>query len=441
MSALSIDGEAKPGSRTGAVLDRALSRASWRLVPFLILMYMLAYLDRANISFAKPSFQASTGVSDAAFAFGAGVFFLTYALFELPSNLMLRRIGAHRWLARIMVTWGIVSTGMIFVTGDTSFTVVRLILGATEAGLFPGAVFYLTLWFPRESRGRILSVFYFGSPLALMLGGPVSGLLLDLDGTFGLQGWQLMFAVEGLLTVAVGIWAFFYLDDRPADARWLPEDERAALQDAIADEEQGKARYGEVRLAKALRDPTLLPFAAIYFLIQITGLGVAFYLPTQVSALLGVKVGLTVGLVSAIPWACALVAGYFYPEFAVRSGHRRAFLILSLLAIGIGLAVSAQASPVVAITALCFVTMGIMTAQPIFWTFPTEYLGGAAAAGGFAVINALGGLGGFVAPNIRAGAEHAFGGPQYGLYAVAAAAFVAIGFVLAIRQRPTDPRG
>lgn len=424
-----------------ATLDRAISRAKWRILPFLILMYMLAYLDRVNIGFAKQAFQATTGVTEAAFAFGAGVFFLTYALFELPSNMMLHKVGARKWLARIMVTWGAISALMMFAYNDTTFTLIRVVLGAAEAGLFPGAILYLTLWFPKEARGKILAVFYFGSPLALILGGPISGLFLDLDGLFGLHGWQLMFLIEGGITVLVGIWAYFYLSDSPADAKWMPADEQRALSTALAAEAAEKAHSGEVHFSRAIRNPRLFYFAAIYFLIQITGLGVAFYLPTQVAALLGVKVGLLVGFVSAIPWICALIAGFFYPDWAVRTGRRHICLLFSLAAIGLGLVASAHASPALAIAALCFVTMGIMTAQPIFWTFPTQYLGGAAAAGGFAVINSIGALGGFVAPNIRTAAVTWSGIDGYGLYAIASAAFVAFILVLFITRVAANPAG
>ena len=409
-----------------SVLDRAVTRAKWRLIPFLILMYGMAYLDRVNIGFAKQAYQASTGVSDAAFALGAGLFFLTYALFEVPSNLILHRVGARRWLARIMVTWGVVASAMMFAHTDTSFYILRLILGATEAGLFPGVILFLTYWFPADKRAKILGVFYFGSPIALILGGPISGALLELHGLFGLEGWQVLFVVEGLASSLVGIWAYFYLNDGPAEARWLPDDERIALTRAIEAEERQKQAHGETSFASVLRNPRMAHFAAIYFLIQITGLGVAFYLPTQVGALLGVKVGLLVGFVSAIPWLCALIAGATWPGLAERLDQRKRFGAISLLGIGVGLVVSAHGSPLVAIAALCFVTMGIMTAQPIFWTYPTAYLGGTAAAGGFALINAVGGLGGFFAPNIRAGAQAAFDSPAAGLYGIAAAAFLAL---------------
>lgn len=437
MTPISVTRASNP-EPAGGNLDTAISCAKKRIIPFLILMYMLAYLDRVNIGFAKPAYQASTGVSDAAFAFGAGVFFLSYAVFELPSNLILHRVGARRWLARIMVTWGLVSACMIFATTDTRFSLLRLVLGATEAGLFPGAVYHLTSWFPRETRGKILSIFYFGSPLALTIGGPLSGFLLDLDGTFGLHGWQLMFLFEGLVTAAVGVVAFFYLTDKPADATWMNKDERDALQQALAQEESEKTRHGVISLRQALWNPRLLHLAAIYLLIQVTGLGVAFYLPTQVAALLGTKIGLKVGLVSAIPWLFAMLAGFFYPDWAVRTGRRQTCLLVSLLAIGIGLVVSAQASPIVAIAALCFVTMGIMTAQPIFWTYPTAYLGGIAAAAGFALINSVGGIGGFIAPNIRVAAEHTFGSPAFGLYAIAMAAFLAV--ILALFLPRADAR-
>ncbi len=415
------------------LLEQAVRRAKRRIVPFLILMYMLAYLDRANIGFAKQAYQASTGVSDAAFAFGAGIFFIAYALFEVPSNLMLHRIGARKWLSRIMVTWGLISALMAYARSDSMFSTIRFFLGAAEAGLFPGAVLYLTYWFPARTRGKILGIFYFGSPLALMLGGPLSGYLLELDGMFGLHGWQLMFLVEGALAAIVGIWAFFYLCDRPADARWLPREEAQALSRVIAAEEQQKILYGKTSFMAAVSDTRLLHFALLYFCIQIAGYGVAFYLPAQVSALLHVKIGLRVGLVSAIPWACAIVAGAYYPGLAVRIGYRRFFAALSACSIAAGLIASAHMPPVGAIAALCFVTMGIMTVQPIFWTFPAGYLGGAAAAGGFAVINAIGNLGGFFAPNLKNTVETSFHSSAAGLYAIAAGGLAALLLICSLR--------
>ena len=422
-----------------SALERATTKATWRLVPFLILMYMLSYLDRANIGFAKQAFQQSTGVSDAAFAFGAGIFFIGYAAFEVPSNLMLHRLGARVWMARIMVTWGILAAAMVLARGDTSFSVLRLLLGLAEAGFFPGAILYMTYWFPARSRGRIMGLFYFGSPLALMFGGPLSGVLLDLNGLFGVEGWQWMFLVEGLLASGVGVWAYWYLTDRPAEARWLTAEERTALAQAIAAEEKAKEAMGKAGFRAVLTDPRLLHFAAIYFLIQISGYGVAFYLPTLVSGLLHMKVGVMVGLISAIPWTCAVAAAVVWPPLAVRTGYRRSFGIASLLCIGFGLIATGNLAPLPAMIALCFVTMGIISAQPIFWTFPTGYLGGAAAAGGLAVINAIGNLGGFVAPNVKTWAEASFASSSAGLYVLASAPLVAA-ILFALLGGPTVPR-
>jgi sugar phosphate permease len=420
-------------------LDQGVRRAKRRLIPFLLLMYIVCYLDRANIGYAKQAYQLATGVTDAAFAFGAGIFFLSYALFEIPSNLMLHRFGARLWMGRIMVSWGLISAAMVFAKSDTSFSVVRLLLGMTEAGFFPGAILYLTYWFPAQARGQLMAIFYFGAPLALMLGGPLSGFLLDLDGTFGIPGWQLMFATEGLMASLVGVWAFFYLTDRPAQATWMAPDQRQALANAVAAEEQAKQARGRASLAAAFRNRRLLHFAAIYFLIQVSGYGVAFYLPTQVSMLLGVKVGMLVGLVSAIPWACAILAASFWPGLAVRTGHYRAFAIVSLLAITVGLALSANLPPAFAIAALCLVTAGIITAQPIFWTFPTSYFGGIGAAAAIATINALGNLGGMLAPNMKTWLELTFKSPKIGLYSLAAAALLAALLVARLPRSEANP--
>ena len=209
-----------------------------RLLPFLLLMYVLAFLDRANVGFAKKAFQLDTGISDAAFAFGASIFFLGYALLEIPSNLIMHRVGARVWMCRIMVTWGLISAAMVFAHDETTFYVLRVLLGAAEAGFFPGVILYLTYWYPSHARARATGLFYFGAPLAFIFGSPLSGLLLDLHGTSGLQGWQWLFLVEGLLASLVGIWAYWYLDNRPGDAKWLSKAEKRELNDALAAEEQ-----------------------------------------------------------------------------------------------------------------------------------------------------------------------------------------------------------
>jgi len=352
----------------------------------------------------------------------------------VPSNLIMHKVGARIWMARIMVTWGLVSSAMMFVTGEYSFYLLRLLLGAAEAGFFPGVILYLTYWFPQRSRGQIMGLFYFGAPLAFIFGGPLSGLLLEFHGMGVLQGWQWMFLIEGLLASIVGVWAFFYLDDKPADAAWLPTAEKQALSAAIAQEEQAKTAHGPSAMAAVLANPRVLHFVAIYFLIQMSVYGVIFYLPSQVAALLGQKVGLEVGLVTAIPWLCALVATYALPRLADRTGNHRLVAALTLAISGLGIAVSADSGPAVALVALCFAAAGFIAVQPLFWTFPTGYLGGVAAAGGIALINALGALGGFVAPNVKAWADASLGSGHAGLYTLSCTTLIGAALILALRR-------
>jgi MFS family permease len=406
-------------------LAKTISKATWRLVPFLLLMYILAFLDRANVGFAKESFQLDTGLSEAAYAFGAGVFFAGYALLEVPSNLIMHRVGARIWMARIMVTWGLVSAAMMFAYTPTTFYVLRLLLGIAEAGFFPGVILYLTYWFPSYARAKVMGLFYFGAPLAFILGGPISGLLLELDGVLDLQGWQWMFMVEGLLASATGVWAYFYIDDKPADAAWLDAEEKRLLTAAV-EEDQDKRRHGPHGVIAALVNPRVLYLSAIYFLIQVAVYGVVFYLPTQVAQLIGKKVGFEVGVVTAIPWICALIAAYLIPRYSDQTGERRwtAAITLASAAAGIAASAAASASPLVALIALCFAASGFIAVQPLFWTFPTGYLSGAAAAGGIALVNSFGAAGGFTGPIVRTWAERAFGWPLAGLYVLALAAFI-----------------
>jgi MFS family permease len=401
--------------------ERAAGKAMSHLLPWLLLMYMLAYLDRANLGFAKDAFQASTGLSEAAYAFGVGIFSVAYASIEVPSNILMHRFGARRWLSRIMVSWGLVSASMAFVHTAEGFYVVRILLGIAEAGFFPGAIYFLSRWFPDARRARVLGIFYFGAPLSFVFGGPLSGLLLDADGLWGLHGWQWLFLVEGLLASLVGIVIFFKLAESPATARWLEPQERLALSAAIAAEDRAKAAagHGAASVLQGLLNWRVLYLAAIYFLIQGCVYGVVYYLPPQIGQLMGRHVGFIVGLVTAIPWACAMLASYALPRLAERLGKRRLIASLTMLGAAVGVTLSSllASMPLAAVAALCLAVAGFIAVQPLFWTLPAGYLRGAAAASGLALVNTLGALAGFVAPLYRLWAETRFG-PGAGLYAI-----------------------
>jgi len=420
--------------------DAVTARVMRRLLPFLLLMYMLAFLDRANIGFAQKALQHDTGLSNAAFAFGAGVFFVGYALFEVPSNLLLHRVGAKLWMCRIMVTWGLVSAAMAFAHTATAFYVLRFMLGVAEAGFFPGIVYYLTRWFPQSARARALGVFYFGAPLAFIFGSPLSGELLDLHGALGFAGWQWLFLVEGVLASLVGIWAFWYLDNDPSKARWLDANQRSLLIARLDQDAATASAHGPRSVFAALVDPRVLILSAVYFLIQMSVYGVIFYLPQQVAALMGAHVGAKVGFVTAIPWLCAVLVTWIVPRYADRHAQHRRLAVVMLVVAGLGIAISGLAGqPLISLIALCFAASGLIAAQPLFWTFPTHYLTGAAAAGAIALINSLGGLGGFVAPMIRTSAERFYDSTSAGLVLLGVVAVLAaIAIIVFVRPARTS---
>ncbi|WP_133648548.1 MFS transporter [Paraburkholderia flava] len=425
-------------------LNRALSRSIRRIVPFLVLMFLVSFLDRVNVGFAKTALQADTGIGDRAFAMGLGLFFIGYALFETPSNLVMHRVGARRWMSRIMITWGLASAAMLFVRGTYSFYVLRCVLGIAEAGFFPGVALYLTYWFPSQTRGRAMGHFYVGLCLSFIVGGPVSGALLDLDGFGGLHGWQWMFLVEGLAACLVGAVAFWYLDDRPSMADWLEPDERQALEQVIADESALIQSVGHGAL-QLLFDIKVLYCALIFCISQIALYGVTFYLPTQVAGMLGRKVGLEVGTISAIPWLCALLACLTIPAWSDRAGERRwtATSLAALCSVGLVLGSGAW-GPLLGFGGLCVATAAIVSLQPIYFIFPTAYLKGRRAAAGLGVITSIGAMGGFLAPNVRVLGDLQAGPPAgaYFLSAIAVLNVVLIGCLplleLAVEERTSS---
>jgi MFS family permease len=419
-------------------LSGAISHALKRLGPFLMLMFVVSFLDRANVGYAKQALAASVGISERAYALGAGLFFIGYSLCGFPSNLILHRIGAKIWIALLMVGWGIVSMATMFVRGATSFYLLRLLLGVMEAGFFPGIIYYLTLWFPSRVRGHILGIFYLGVPLAMIVGGPLSGWLLELPAGTGLEGWQCMFLVEGFFAVALGLLAYAYLDDRPNCAQWLPHDEKRALEEELGREEQQRRSSGPAEVLPMLRDRRVLRFLLIYFLIQMSTYGAVFYLPAEVSALLHQPVGITVGLVSSVPWICALAAVYLLPKAADRLRNHRQMAALILLAAGCASLVFPTAAPIPALAALSIAVSGFIAVQPVFWTLPTGYLVDRAAAGGIALIG-MGNLGGFLAPNVKVWADEYFASPRAGLYVLAGIALLNAWIVATTKQATTKP--
>ncbi|HEX4758637.1 MAG TPA: MFS transporter [Terracidiphilus sp.] len=415
-------------------LDSAIARAVRRLTPYLMAMYVVSFLDRANIGFAKQALQTSVGISESTYALGAGLFFISYSLCGFPSNLILHKIGAKFWISFLMVGWGLASMATMFVRGSTSFYLLRLLLGVLEAGFFPGAILYLTYWFPNRVRGQIMGLFYLGVPLALIFGGPLSGFLLEMHPLGNLQNWQWMFLVEGFLAVALGFTAFWYLDNKPANAAWLPPNQKQALIDDLAKEEADRRHIGPAKLLPMLRDPRVLEFVLIYTLIQMSVYGAIFFLPAEVSALLHKPAGLEVGLVTAVPWICALFAVYLLPRIADKSNVHRPLAALTLLVAGAASFAFPSAGPGLGLAALSVAVSGFIAVQPVFWTFPTGYMADRAKAGGIALIGA-GNLGGFLAPNVKVWADRYFHSPSAGLYLLAGITVANAALIAFIGQR------
>jgi MFS family permease len=400
--------------------ERATKKAAIRLLPFLALMLILAFLDRANIGFAKMAYQADTGLSDAAFAFGAGIFYIGYALFEVPSNLIMHRVGARLWLSRIMVSWGLVSAAMIFAHTPATMYILRFLLGVCEAGFYPGVLLYLTYWFPGARRARATGLVYLGVPLSLILGSPLSGWLLTHHGVLGMANWQLMYVVEGLAATIAGIVAFFYLTDRPRDASWLDSEAKEALIALIAEEEASKERIAHHSALSVLKDPRVLAFIGVYFFMQIGTAPLTFYLPSRLAKAMGSNVDLAIGLLLAIPWICSAIATRVFTVYADRRDNHREVTLYMMIAGTLALASIAWFdNPWLILLAACIAVPGLTASQPVFWSLPTRYLSGTGAASGIAFIVSIGNLGGFFSPQVKAYAESVAHSGSIGFLAVA----------------------
>lgn len=395
------------------------SKVAWRLLPFLFLCYVCAYLDRINVSFAKLQMSQDLAFSDAVYGLGAGIFFVGYLMFEVPSNLLLLKVGARRWISRIMVTWGLISAGMMFVSGPTSFYIMRLLLGVAEAGFIPAILLYLTYWFPNKRRSKVTALFLTGIPMSGVIGGPLSGWIMNhFSGTMGMAGWKWLFLLEGLPTVFVGIVAFFFLSDKVADAKWLTASEKAVIQRDLAAEQQGQHLHS---IRDGLTNPKVLLLAGIYFFFTMGLYGVSFWLPSLVKAS-GVTNPLDVGLLSSIPYAAAVVGMILISRSSDSTGERRWHLSLAgvLGAVGLFASVIFAKDTTLALLALTVGTIGVMATISQFWVLPSAILTGGAAAAGIAFVNSVGSISGVVSPYVIGLVQTASGTSGAGVFGLAA---------------------
>jgi D-galactonate transporter len=398
------------------------------------LCYIVAFLDRVNVGFAKLQMQSALGFSDVVYGLGAGMFFIGYFLFEVPSNIILHRVGARRWIARIMVTWGLISGSMMFIQTETQFYVMRFLLGVAEAGFFPGIILYLTYWYPAQRRGRIISLFMTGIPLAGVIGGPLSGWIMkSWDQVGGYQGWQWMFLLEALPAVLVGFMVYWYLDDRITDAKWLSESERHLLAQRIEEEDQSKEH---MPVSAVLKNKRVWVMSAIYFSLAMSLYGVSFWLPTIINGM-GVKDNFSIGLLSAVPWLAGVFSMLWFGRSADKHKERRWHVVIPMLmaATGLVLSVLLASNVYLSFAALILACMGIVSGIPLFWSLPTSFLAGAGAAAGIAAINSIANLAGFVAPYVVGWLKQVTQSTDSGMYMLAVVLLIGAAITLTIPSK------
>jgi D-galactonate transporter len=406
------------GAAPATVETRAYRKVTLRLLPFLMLCYVVAYLDRVNVGFAKLEMLGDLGFSETAYGLGAGMFFIGYFLFEVPSNIALEKFGASRWIARIMVTWGIISALMAMVSGPWSFYSLRFLLGVAEAGFFPGIILYLTYWYPADYRARFLAAFAVAVPVSTVVGAPVSGLLLGLDGALGLKGWQWLFIIEGVPSVVLGVVTWFYLTDRPSQANWLSVEQKAWLASKLDGELAAKQAVYRHTLWQALGSTKVLTLSAVYFGFVGALYGMQFWLPQIVKAF-GYSNAQT-GFVTAVPYLFGTVAMILWARHSDASRERVMHVGAPLLLTAVALGVCGYMdNPYVTMVALIVAAIGIFCTFAVFWTLPTAWLSGSAAAGAIALINSIGNLAGFGGPYLIGWVKEATGSTSTGLLVLA----------------------
>jgi MFS family permease len=372
-------------------------KVAWRIMPLVMICYLFAFFDRINISFAKFQLQGDLGLSDTAYGLGASLFVVGYVLFEVPSNMFLYKVGARRWIARIMISWGLATTAMVFVSSEWQFYGLRFLIGAMEAGFAPGVLYYLTLWFPATFRGRITSMLFLASAFAGLFGAPVSGLILgQMDGVMGVRGWHWLFVLGGLPCVALGLVVLNQLKDRIEDAGWLSADEKALLRSRIAD---GAPKTGGHSLLGAIKTPGFLTLGLVYFLIQVASYGLNFWAPHLIRSA-GTQNPTIIGLLTAVPYVCGAISMVVVGRLSDASGERRKYVtgLLILASLGFFSAGVFDKQTGLLIVSLGVLGAGVVASIPAFWALPPKLVTGAGAAGGIALINTLGQLGGIVSP-------------------------------------------
>jgi ACS family tartrate transporter-like MFS transporter len=418
-----------------------IRKATWRLIPFLFVLYVVAYLDRVNVGFAALQMNEALGFNAATYGLGAGIFFLGYFLFEIPSNLILQRVGARFWIARIMVTWGLVAIAMALVQNEPTFYLLRFLLGVAEAGFFPGIILYLTYWFPAEERAKTVALFMTAVAISGVVGGPISGLLLSMHGFAGLDGWHWLFLLEGLPAVVLGVVVWFYLPDGPRHARWLAPAEQEWLEGRLAQERAQLGPHAGHTLREAMSSGRVWLLCLVYFALVVGNYGLGFWLP-QIIEGFGKLTDFQIGLISAVPYLVSAVGMVLIARHSDQTGERRWHVAGALGASALGFVIASQSAgaPVLALAALSLAAMGIMGSWGPFWSLPPAFLSGTAAASGIALINAVGNLGGFFGPSIVGYIRNATQSFEGGLLALAAVVLLGGGLVLALRQASAPKR-
>ena len=411
---------------------RTMSRVSRRLLPMLMACYFVAYLDRVNVGFASLTMNKTLGFSASVYGFGAGIFFIGYFIFEVPSNILLSKVGARLWIARILITWGIISGCMCLTSGPLSFYSIRFLLGLAEAGFFPGIILYLTWWFPSYYRSRIVGVFMAAIPLSNILGSIVSGYLLELDGFFGVAGWQWLFILEAVPAIILGIAFWAFMTDWPSDAHWLEPEQRNWLTTRLDAEKDRREAIRTYSLKDALLDKRVLLLSLVYFGGTFSGYGLVLFQP-QIVHRLAEGFGMT-GLINAIPYVFGACAMVLWGHHSDRTGERPRHVAIAYSVGALGLILTAlMFDPVLTMVMLVITSMGASSTGPTFWSLPTAMLSGTAAAGGIALINALGNLGGFFGPYVFGLIKDATGGSfTFGLIAIALGPIMSATIVLAL---------